>query len=103
MRLDEFCIVDNVPAFHKEILGGICIEVTAGTHGKRGGGSHSGTRTIFELKTDTGHMEATAENTGGSCHVKVELEDDWELLTFIEALEYAAEALRFLSERNVGA
>lgn len=74
------------------------MRVTVGTNGYHGGDAGKGSRTYLRIVGDGADIEVTPQPSGGG--VTIELGGDAELSTFIQALEFAAQTLREMSDRG---
>ena len=92
--------IDRIPQIAEKVINGAnLLRVAAGTNGFQGGDTGHGSQTYFAI-SDAGGTDITAVVEDGGTSVRIAFGGDEELRTFIEALEFALNALRTQSARN---
>lgn len=94
----------QVPTDFLEIVDCNVIRVEVGTTGARGGDTGHGGRTYFaihnEASTDMRVRVDGGEWNGADRSLEIAFGGDSEMDTFIQALEYAVEALKFYRDKQ---
>ena len=104
-RMKDFVFGDTMllPAIRKTLLSANILEVTAATTGYRGGDAGHGCRTIVRIEDRGGtaiKARVIPESIHGNGGVELMLAGDCELLTLVDGLRFAADALEKLAEED---
>lgn len=92
-----------LPAIRKTLLSANILEVTAATTGYRGGDAGHGCRTIVRIEDRGGtaiKARVIPESIHGNGGVELMLAGDCELLTLVDGLRFAADALEKIAEED---
>lgn len=92
-----------LPAIRKQFNSANILEVTAATTGYRGGDAGHGCRTIVRIEDRGGtaiKARVIPESIRGNGGVELALAGDCELLTLVDGLRFAADALEKIAEED---
>ena len=104
-RMKDFVFGDTMllPAIRRTLSSANILEVTAATTGYRGGDAGHGCRTIVRIEDRGGtaiKARVIPESIRGNGGVELTLAGDCELLTLVDGLRFAADALEKLAEED---
>lgn len=104
-RMKDFVFGDTMllPAIRKTLSSANILEITAATTGYRGGDAGHGCRTIVRIEDRGGtaiKARVIPESIHGNGGVELMLAGDCELLTLVDGLRFAADALEKIAEED---
>ena len=104
-RMKDFVFGDTMllPAIRRTLSSANILEVTAATTGYRGGDAGHGCRTIVRIEDRGGtaiKARVIPESIRGNGGVELTLAGDCELLTLVDGLRFAADALEKIAEED---